>query len=307
MKDWKEIWPERASPSGQVKKGLTQEEKTEVYIYKAKQIHGSKYTYDSFIFKGAKVHALVTCPSCGDFSMTPDNHINGGKGCGKCAVYRPKTEFDISRGHPDRYEYLDISNSTTIRVKCRKHDIEFSIAVSAHCKGNGGCPACKAEAISNAKKYTLEDFEKLARQIHGNRYSYLSYNGSHAPAKIECIEHGIFEQAATNHLAGKGCPLCAHKVYGILYLLKLSEGTYKIGITNNLSKRINELKLTTPLEYCIELIKYWEVDNTMEVEQYLLKKYNNRPELKSTFNGYTELRILTKEEVAEICSFLETI
>jgi hypothetical protein len=61
------------------------------------------------------------------------------------------------------------------------------------------------------KKLTTEDFIKKAREIHGDKYDYslTEYINTDVKVKIICIDHGIFEQAPTNHISGKECKFCA--------------------------------------------------------------------------------------------------
>lgn len=58
---------------------------------------------------------------------------------------------------------------------------------------------------------TQTDFLKRARGVHGGRYDYSQavYLGARLKLTIICREHGPFEQAPSNHYAGKGCRACA--------------------------------------------------------------------------------------------------
>ena len=59
-------------------------------------------------------------------------------------------------------------------------------------------------------KFTLEDFIKKAEETHGDKYDYSKSVYSRALNKlvIICKEHGEFEQAASKHMGGQGCPEC---------------------------------------------------------------------------------------------------
>ena len=61
------------------------------------------------------------------------------------------------------------------------------------------------------KKLTSYEFVSRAKLIHGNRYDYSKVNYVEAKEKvcIICPTHGEFQQAASNHLCGQGCPKCA--------------------------------------------------------------------------------------------------
>ncbi len=62
----------------------------------------------------------------------------------------------------------------------------------------------------SVKQMTTSEFIKKARNKHGNTYDYSScvYTGSHRRLSIVCQAHGKFEQFATTHLNGRGCPKC---------------------------------------------------------------------------------------------------
>ena len=49
--------------------------------------------------------------------------------------------------------------------------------------------------------------------MHGNKFKYhTKYTGCHDYLTIECENGHIFDQSATSHLSGKGCPKCAVKI-----------------------------------------------------------------------------------------------
>lgn len=56
-----------------------------------------------------------------------------------------------------------------------------------------------------------ENFIERAVAIHGDRYSYgeTVYVNSRTKVKINCKSHGIFEQRADDHLAGRTCYACS--------------------------------------------------------------------------------------------------
>ncbi len=64
------------------------------------------------------------------------------------------------------------------------------------------------------KIHNTFDFIKKAKDIHGSKYDYslVNFINSRTKVKIICPEHGLFEQRANNHIAGKnGCPKCAQQ------------------------------------------------------------------------------------------------
>lgn len=62
-------------------------------------------------------------------------------------------------------------------------------------------------------KYTTDLFIKRAIEVHGNRYDYSKSVYTRALSKliITCPKHGDFEQTASKHWIGRGCPKCARE------------------------------------------------------------------------------------------------
>lgn len=63
-------------------------------------------------------------------------------------------------------------------------------------------------------KYTLGDFLKKAKQVHGDKYDYskVEYVNSKTKICIICPIHGEFWQRPNDHLNGHGCPNCVNSV-----------------------------------------------------------------------------------------------
>lgn len=59
-------------------------------------------------------------------------------------------------------------------------------------------------------KLTTKGFIEKAREKHGDRYDYSHtvYTSSRDKVEIICKTHGPFEQRASSHLDGCGCPMC---------------------------------------------------------------------------------------------------
>lgn len=64
------------------------------------------------------------------------------------------------------------------------------------------------------KRITTEDFIERARKVHGDKYDYskICYKTTHTNVSIICPIHGVFEQTASSHLQGHGCPKCAIEI-----------------------------------------------------------------------------------------------
>ena len=60
-------------------------------------------------------------------------------------------------------------------------------------------------------RYTTSQWIKLAQRQHGIIYDYsrVDYMGASVDITIGCEIHGDFSLRPSNHLQGRGCPLCA--------------------------------------------------------------------------------------------------
>ena len=61
-----------------------------------------------------------------------------------------------------------------------------------------------------ARKVDTEEFIRMARLVHGDKYDYSNthYTRGKDQLVIICRKHGYFTQRASNHLRGSGCPHC---------------------------------------------------------------------------------------------------
>ena len=64
------------------------------------------------------------------------------------------------------------------------------------------------------KKKTIEEFIKQAKEIHGDKYTYIDYINDRTKIDIICKIHGTFSQSPNNHLTKQqGCPKCGRIKY----------------------------------------------------------------------------------------------
>ncbi len=118
--------------------------------------------------------------------------------------------------HGDKYTYEKVvyeNNSTKVIITCGLADHgDFSSTPNSHLAGSG-CPKCGKIKNNENRRFTKEKFIAKCKGVHGDTYIYdhVIYEGCHDKVKIECKNHGIFEQFAYVHLQGCGCPKCCHK------------------------------------------------------------------------------------------------
>lgn len=189
---------------------------TEDFIKEAENKHGNRFSYELSEYTHCEGKITITCSEHGDFVTTPTLHMGLNGGCVRCFKDMSRTgslsntEEFINKAkliHGDLYNYSKVEyvdSKTNVSILCNIHGI-FKQTPSVHLNGSG-CNVCAVGRRTRGN----DEFIKLAKEVHGNRYIYKStkYISSHEPVDIECRKHGIFSQEANSHLRGAGCPRC---------------------------------------------------------------------------------------------------
>ena len=189
---------------------------TENFVKRAREVHGNKYDYSKVVYKNSQEKVCIVCKDGGhgEFYQTPNSHLKG-SGCPKCYfesagnTRRLTIEEFIERSsgvHGNRYDYskVDYKNiREKVCIICSKHG-DFYQSPSSHLLGSG-CPRC-----GGVGKSSTEEFVKVAKEIHGDKYDYskVDYKNSATKVCIICPDHGEFYQTPNGHLQDKGCPKC---------------------------------------------------------------------------------------------------
>lgn len=209
---------------GNIKRGLGSKDDLESFIKKAKARHGDKYDYGLVRYVESQTPVDILCPVHGVFSQRPAAHILK-HGCPTCGYEisqnsrRSGVEGFIAKAravHGDRFDYSQVTevrnNKQKVVIGCPDHG-PFRQHFNSHLRpgGQGGCPECKKETVSDALSLTHEEFIERALERHGPRYSYplYGYTSSKEKLPILCKVHGPFEQTPEAHMSGQGCPKCA--------------------------------------------------------------------------------------------------
>jgi len=102
----------------------------------------------------------------------------------------------------DKVDY--VKSSIPVLIGCPEHG-EFSQKPVSHLQGFG-CQVC-----GGSKKFSLDDFIRRSREVHGDRYYYdlVDYRNMVSPVRILCSTHGEFLQKPVKHIGGQGCPKCS--------------------------------------------------------------------------------------------------
>lgn len=165
-------------------------------------------------YKSAKEKVNLKCLECRhEWTTSYLGVLNTKHGCPKCGCKKAnlsKSKEKFLKELPNDFELIDYKNYKDVTVKCKK------CGHVRHTTGDNikrfGCKPCKMKPIIEAQAHTTEDFIKMARDIHGDKYDYSKVNYSNGKEKVTiiCPEHGEFKQAPIKHVyAQHGCPKCA--------------------------------------------------------------------------------------------------
>jgi len=115
----------------------------EMFIKKAKDIHGDKYDYTSVNYENAHKKIIIKCPEHGEFEQIPWNHLSLKEGCPYCGKNKSNMELFLKKAnfvHRNKYDYsLFIkytNNREKIRIICPDHG-EFIQNLNNHLNGQG--------------------------------------------------------------------------------------------------------------------------------------------------------------------------
>lgn len=196
------------------KSGNNQKKSLKEIIESFKSVHGDRYDYSKVDYKGINTRVTIICKEHGEFLQIPKYHING-HGCPYCGGRKKlTTEEFISKAkvvHGDKYNYSNVNYETTdkeVEIICKKHG-SFMQRPHEHLCGSN-CPLCAQESRTKKQTYRKEDFVNKSKLVHGDKYDYSKtiYKFSWDKVIITCPIHGNFEQTASIHMNGYGCPKC---------------------------------------------------------------------------------------------------
>ena len=203
---------------------MCKKSKTEIFIEKAKLVHGDKYGYSLVEYVNAKSKVLIICekhfPS--GFLQTPNQHLHP-SGCMQCGLehqvgLRTKTvEKFIEEGnlkYDNKFDYTQveyINARIPVKIICPIHGESFQVPDVHLRESSNGCPTCGNAETANKRRFTLKEFIDKANLVHNFEYDYsqVEYVNTLTKIKIICPKCGIFEQLPGGHLIGSKCYKCS--------------------------------------------------------------------------------------------------
>ena len=194
--------PKCANEQNGIKHRMT----TDMFIAKAKELHGDKYDYSKVEYIDNSTKVCIICPIHGEFWQTPHSHL-APQGCYLCGKEQirlkqlpPIEEWEkrCRKQHGNKYIYEfpeEVDYYTKIKITCPIHG-EFWQQVSNHANGQG-CPKCKQSHLERNVELKLQekqvdcDFQKRFDWLGKQSLDFYIPNANVA---IECQGSQHFEK-----------------------------------------------------------------------------------------------------------------
>ncbi|WP_182002737.1 hypothetical protein [Acinetobacter lactucae] len=147
----------------------------EMFIAKAREIHGSKYDYSKFNYLDFESKSIIICPEHGEFKQNPSGHFRA-EGCPKCGLlarndkHRTKDKDFIDQArlkHGLRYDYSKVKITTLkkpVTIGCQLHGY-FKQAPASHLNGSN-CPEC---VLIECRGYSRSQYIKTCEKSAGGK------------------------------------------------------------------------------------------------------------------------------------------
>ncbi|VVC05181.1 Uncharacterised protein [uncultured archaeon] len=140
---------------------------TEIFIKKAKKIHGNFYDYSKVNYVTEQIPVEIICPIHRSFWQQPNGHLMN-EDCPKCEneknASRNRKSWQLvlsqmQKKHKEKYTYPNIhsyiNTNTPIEICCKTHGI-FLQTPESHLAGQG-CPRCRESKGERAIANFLEE------------------------------------------------------------------------------------------------------------------------------------------------------
>ena len=178
-------------------------------IERIRKRFGDEYDLSQLLWNRKERTIQVGCKTHGFFRRNLENFIKS-KGCAKCNNQAKLDQDDFVRRCTEifggKYSYdktVYDGNRKKVIITCPIHG-DFEMIAGQHLK-KSECPKCVG-----VHNHTTEEWVVQVNIVHNNKYTYdkTDYTIGKDKVTITCPLHGDFEQTASTHLSGSGCPTC---------------------------------------------------------------------------------------------------
>lgn len=281
----------------------------------AELCEGTIYSFVGWVGKyiGKKSRFSMKCEKHGIWVTNSASFVHSRGRCAQCGIEKNAAKYVVPTHVRERqildkcettgdiflgWESSHKNNESNIHLKCQNHG-DFIIKFSKYVLGGQGCSICGRE---RQKKAATIDKEKRLFQINKRcleiGYTFegwvTEYESCESKMTISCSQHGRWVVDVSHFLNHEtGCPTCGVGGFkgnspGYLYLLASDCGGYlKVGVSNNIQRRLRELKYNTPFGFNAVRIKCFAIgQNAIQWEKIFHSTFKNANMV--DFDGATE-------------------
>ena len=179
-------------------------------------------------YDGASKKILFKCNQCGNIWGAKPTNILSGKGCPKCRdiearrrwIYSHDKFCELANEKNPNVEIVGeyTGNKNKIKVRCKKHGIEWEPLPAAVLRGCG-CSECLRERIAEKKRRTHDEFVKIVSKTSPHIEILGVYKNARKKIKVRCKNHNEIYYVTPDLLihGGGNCPKCT-----------MTSGEYKV-------------------------------------------------------------------------------
>ncbi len=179
-------------------------------------------------YDGASKKILFKCNQCGNIWGAKPTNILSGKGCPKCRdiearrrwIYSHDKFCELANEKNPNVEIVGeyTGNKNKIKVRCKKHGIEWEPLPAAVLRGCG-CSECLRERIAEKKRRTHDEFVKIVSKTSPHIEILGVYKNARNKIKVRCKNHNEIYYVTPDLLihGGGNCPKCT-----------MTSGEYKV-------------------------------------------------------------------------------
>lgn len=221
-------------------------------------------------YKNKESKLIIRCKKHGDWNPAIENYVRNGR-CNQCVIESRRLDIkDVEKRVKESLnddqtavgvvgKYINLNSR--FKVNCNHHgEWESSILHIIHSKS--GCPRCGHQVVAMKRRSPLDLVLKRIDSIlsKDGKYTFVSLDGDYKNSKsrviLSCKDHGEWSVDISTILANRvGCQSCSKAGFkphddAYLYILRSDCGRFfKVGISNNLKRRMVELKRSTPFAF----------------------------------------------------------
>lgn len=222
-----------------------------IKVTKANFMSKIKAKFNNFIvikeFVGLEEQCTAICKVHGVFSKVARGILHNG--CTICMKEKTILKLSVSNEqfiersvkiHGFLYNYNKVVTNgwdNTVDIYCNTCNKYFKQRMGKHLLGRG-CSTCGDIKQGLSGRTSAEEFVKICKSVHGDRYdlSLIKYKLNKEVIEVICKKHGAFHPTAGNFQVGSGCPRCSHSVSKAE--IEIQEHFKKLGIILEGSNKI---------------------------------------------------------------------